>query len=336
MARGHNRGSRAFAAGIVAALAAACAGPQSAIDPAGPVAESVATLWWVLFGGAAAILALVMGLVFYAMFRPPERRVKLPHVPFLIGAGLVFPTVVLTALLVYGTGVGRAIIAEAEAPLRVQVTGHQWWWEVHYPAQDGLPAFTTANELRLPVGRQVVFEIRSADVVHSFWIPNLGGKVDMIPGRTNVIRLEASRPGRFRAQCSEFCGAQHARMGFIAIAEEDADFTAWWRGRAVDSAGVDAPGRAVFEREGCVGCHAVAVTSRSLEAGPDGRAPTLSHFAGRPTVGAGAAPLFEQSLRAWLMDHGATMKPGSLGPQDRVIDDEATLDALVAYLEGLR
>lgn len=331
----HGAGIRlALLAGL--ATLAACAGPQSAIDPAGPIADAIARTWWVLFWGATLILALVMALVFYAMFRAPERRVRLPQVPFLVGAGLVFPTVVLTALLVYGTLVGRTITAQAEAPLRIEVTGHQWWWEVHYPAQDGLPAFTTANELRLPVGRQVEFAIRSADVVHSFWIPNLGGKVDMIPGRTNVLRLEAARPGRFRGQCSEFCGAQHARMGFIAIAEEVDDFADWWRRRTRDAAGVDAAGRAVFEREGCAGCHAVEAVAHAPGEGGDRPAPTLSHLADRPTIGAGAAPLSADSLRAWLVDHGAAMKPGSLGPDARVIGEEATLDALQAYLEGLR
>lgn len=312
-----------------ALLLIACSGSQSALDPQGPVAESIARTWWVLFWGALVILALVMALVLYAMFRDPRHKPRLPHLPFLVGAGLVFPTVVLTALVVYGTLVGRDITRAHDDPLVVEVTGHQWWWEVRYPARGDSPEVVTANELWLPVGVPVEFVIESADVVHSFWIPNLGGKVDMIPGRTNTLRLEASRPGRFRAQCSEFCGAQHSRMGFIATATHAGDFERWRRARA-RSAAVAPADRERFDALGCSGCHALG--DRPAGAG---RGPTLRHLADRPTIGAGAAANTPETLRAWLADHGARMKPGSLGPRQRELDPD-DVEAIATMLEAPR
>lgn len=316
-------------AGVVLALGA-CAGEQSMLTARGPVAEAIATTWWVLFIGACVVLAIVMAAVFYAMFRDPEKRMVLPHIPFLIGAGLVFPIVVLTALLIYGTDVGRRITQAFDDPLVIEVTGHQWWWEVRYPATGDAPEVVTANELRLPVGVPVEFVIESADVVHSFWIPNLGGKVDMIPGRTNTLRLSAGEPGRFRAQCSEFCGAQHARMGFIAIAEPQADFDAWRQRRAAPASVAPGPGLTAFADSGCSGCHAIAGTDAQGRGGP-----VLTHLADRSTLGASAAANTPEALRAWLADHGRTLKPGSLGPPDRELD-EAQIETLATFLEQLR
>lgn len=320
---------RAACAAAFSSLAA-CAGEQSALDPRGPVAESIAALWWVLCAGALFILLIVMGVVFYAMFRDPDRRRPVSPTAVLIGAGLVFPTAVLTALLIYGTAVGRAIIRPAEQPLRIEVTGHRWWWEVRYPAAAGRPEVLTANELRLPIGVPIEFTIRSVDVIHSFWIPNLGGKVDMIPGQTNTLRLAATQAGRFRGQCSEFCGIGHSRMSFVAIAEPRSQFDAWLRARA-EIASLDSnAGLGVFVDRGCAGCHAIAGTAASGSG-----APVLTHFADRPTIGAGAADNSPESLRTWLVDHGRTLKPGSLGPARRELSSE-DVEALAALLEQLR
>jgi len=307
----------------------ACAGRQSTLDARGPVAESIATLWWVMLAGAVIILVLVMAAVFYAMFRRPERRMALSPVPFLFVSSIVVPTLILTALLVYGTEVGRRITQAFEAPLVVEVTGHQWWWEVHYPAADGLPAFTTANELRLPVDVPVHFRVRSADVIHSFWIPNLGGKVDMIPGRTNNLRLSAGEAGTFRVQCSEFCGAQHARMSFNAIAVPMNEFVDWRRARA-QLAAVGETDMQRFIARGCAECHRVGGTAAEGMGGPD-----LTHFAARIEAGMASNEPPAQALRAWLIDHGATRKPGSHGPEPRALPPE-DVEAIAGLLEQLR
>lgn len=308
---------------------AGCAGPQSAVDPGGPVAGAIATLWWILAVAGTAILAAVMAAVFYAMFRRHERRIPLPPTPFLIGAGLVFPTVALSALVVYGTAVGRLITTPADDPLVVRVIGHRWWWEVHYPERNGAPAVVTANELYLPVGMPVEIEVGSVDVIHSFWIPRLGGKVDMIPGRVNRVRLLAAEPGRFRAQCAEFCGVQHAHMGFVATAAAERAFAEWREARAAPADVAAAELRTFLER-GCGQCHTVA---GSDALGTDG--PVLTHFAARPSIGAATAANTPEALRAWLRDHGRSLKPGSLGPEQRDLA-ESDVERIATLLESLR
>lgn len=293
----------------------ACAGPQSTLDPKGPVAEDIAAIWWLMACGAAVVLTLVMGLVWYAVYRDPDRRPRLAPVPFMLGAGVGLPLVLLVLLLVQGTSLGRRITESAAEPLRIEVTGHRWWWEVRYPGDQG-PQVLTANELRLPVGMPVEITLRSADVIHSFWIPNLGGKIDMIPGIANTLRLTASVPGRFRAQCSEFCGSQHARMGFIAVAEPEDEFRSWRARRAAQPA-PQGEGLARFLDLGCGSCHALAGTDAQ-----GGTGPVLTHLEDRPTIGAGASRNSGEALRAWLVDHGRTLKPGSAGPDRRRLADE--------------
>ena len=188
----------------------------------------------------------------------------------------------------------------------------------------------SANELRLPVGTPVEFVIRSADVVHSFWIPNLGGKVDMIPGRTNTLRLTAGEAGHFRAQCSEFCGAEHARMGFVAIAQPAAEFDAWRRARAAPAVVDDGPGLRAFMARGCSACHTIAGTAAQGSGGP-----VLTHLGDRPMLGASTVVNSPAALRLWLADHGRQMKPGSLGPGARVLDPVA-VESIAVMLEGLR
>ena len=310
-------------------LLAGCAGEQSTLDPQGPVANDIAALWWMLCGGALGILILVMAAVSYAMFRRPDRRTDLPVVPFLIGAGLVIPTVVLTALLVYTTELGRRITAPAADPLRIEIVGHRWWWEIRYPADGDLPEVLTANELWLPLGVPVEFAVASADVIHSFWIPSLAGKVDMIPGRTNVLRLRADERGSFRAQCSEFCGMGHAHMGFRTTVDTQARFTAWRIARAAPAAIRTGPALALFVDRGCGECHTIAGT-RADGVG----APTLTHLAARPTLGATAIRNTPRALRDWLADHGRTLKPGSLGPRPRDLE-AADVEALATLLETL-
>lgn len=306
-----------------------CAGPQSTLDPHGPVAGGIATTWWIMAAGAVVVLALVMALVLHAIFRDPARRPWLPANVLLAGAGVILPTMLLGVLLVHGTDLGRRITGAAENALPIEVTGHRWWWEVRYPAAAG-PPVVTANELRLPVGVPVEVTVTSADVIHSFWIPSLAGKMDMIPGTTSTLRLTATAAGRFRMQCAEFCGPQHARMGMTVVAESPERFARWRRARAAPAAAVAATGFERFMRRGCGECHRIDGTAADGTGGP-----VLTHFGDRPTVGAGAAPLHTATLHAWLADHGSSMKPGSTGPQSRRLAEE-DVRVLAVLLEGLR
>jgi cytochrome c oxidase subunit 2 len=193
-----------------------CAAPLSILDPAGPSAVAIARVWWAMFWGSVVILAAVFAMSVYPFLR--KRRIRdLPTGPFLWGGGLVFPVVVLVCLLGYGLTTGQALTGRYPDALRVEVRAHQWWWEFVYPDAAGR-AVHTASRLHLPVGRPVELHVTTTDVIHSFWVPRLGGKIDAIPGLTNVITLRADRPGIYHGQCSEFCGLHHAAMSFVVEA----------------------------------------------------------------------------------------------------------------------
>lgn len=308
---------------------AGCTGPQSTLDPHGPVAAGIAATWWIMAVAAGVVLALVMALVLHAVFSHPHRRPRLPANMLLAGAGVILPTLLLGALLVHGTELGRRITGVADDSLRVEVIGHRWWWEVRYPAASG-PSAATANELHVPVGVAVEVAVTSADVIHSFWVPSLAGKMDMIPGMTSHLRFTASAAGRFRMQCAEFCGPQHAHMGMIVVAQPPDRFAQWLRARAAPAGAVDRRGFERFMRLGCDGCHRIDGTAANGTGGP-----VLTHFGDRPTVGAGVAARHPATLRAWLADHGQSLKPGSAGPSSRQLaDDDVRL--LAELLEDLR
>lgn len=214
----------------------------------------------------------------------------------------------------------------------MRVTGHQWWWRVQYrdPATGGW--IETANELRLPVDRPARIELQAADVIHSFWIPNLSGKLDMIPGRTNLLYVTPTRTGSFRGQCGEFCGLQHAQMALAVQVQPRAAFDAWraaqGRSAAAPSGALEQTGRAVFERASCGLCHTVRGTSAAGRAGPD-----LTHVGSREALAAGALPAGRGPLAGWIAQPQA-VKPGTLMPPGGLPPDET--NAVAAYLEGLR
>lgn len=310
-------------------LLAGCQGPQSALDPASGTARELARLWWVMSSVAGAVLLLVTVLWLYALLRKPRQypqsQARRIQRRLLIGGGLLLPTVSVSALLFYGVNAARDMLpVPGEAPLRVAITGHQWWWEVRYPDA----GVVTANQLILPAGQPVDIELASADVIHAFWVPSLGGKLDMTPGRRGRMRLHAEREGVFRGQCAEFCGTQHAHMILHVEALPSDDFDAWLAARAERAPVAPAPGAAgeVFG-ERCGLCHRVAGVSEGR------RAPDLTDLASRPTLGAGVIANDAAGLRRWLRDH-QRLKPGN-GMPDHDGLDEATLEALAAWLEGL-
>lgn len=214
---------------------AGCRGIQSALQPHGPAAQAIADTWWLMFWSAIAIFLLVMVLLTLALRRGRQQPLRRPEW-LVIAGGLVLPSVSLLALLIYGTDAGRRIIAASEpSELVIEVTGRQWLWQFAYLDADGRRVATSTDLLLLPAGRMVEFRIGSADVIHSFWIPRLGGKIDAIPGKVNTLRLRADGPARLRGQCTEFCGLSHARMSFAVVAMPGEEFDRWLATRQAPS-----------------------------------------------------------------------------------------------------
>lgn len=314
-------------------LLASCTGVQSALDPAGEEASQVATLFWVMTAGGAVIWAIVVVLSLYASRwkRGPFSEQTAGKV--ILWAGVAFPVSVLAALLAYALWLMpslRPFADNDETGLRIEVVGSQFWWHVVYHRPDG-PPIVSANEVRLPVDERVEFTLESTDMIHSFWIPALGGKMDLIPGRTNRLSLRAMRAGIYRGQCAEFCGTSHARMAFPAIAMEPADFDAWLDERSAPSEGVGASnaGRDVFLREGCGDCHRVDGTPAQGARGPD-----LSHVGSRLTIGAGLMENDPETLSRFVV-HSASVKPGSRMPGYQNLSADE-LGEIANWLKGLR
>lgn len=303
-------------------------GPQSALAPAGPEATEIARIAWTLFGGAALIFVLVMVLAAIAIRRSPR---WLSGRSAVVAGGVVFPLVVLTALLVDSLLSPTRLFASMTPPeLVVDVTGEQWWWRVAYLDARGQPDFTTANEIRVPVGARVELRLKSADVLHSFWVPPLAGKLDMIPGRTNRLVLVADRAGSWRGQCAEYCGTAHAQMALHFIAHSPSEFERWREAQRADAriAGdATTPGRAIFEAS-CAVCHVVRGTEAAGTRGPD-----LTHFASRVSIGGGVLPNDPASIERWIAS-SQHVKPGNLMPGFGHLTQE-DLRALTAYLAAL-
>jgi cytochrome c oxidase subunit 2 len=217
-----------LAVAVIAPFVAGCTGPQSTLDPAGPAADSIATIWWLMFFGSAAIFVGVLGLLAFALMRR-GRGPELRHpFRFILAGGLVLPTFMLAALLVYGVAASGRITGIGERVDRVvEVTGHRWFWEFRYLDDDGDVIATSRDRLAMPRGAMVEFKVTSADVIHSFWIPRLGGKIDAIPGRINTIRLRADGDGAIRGQCAEFCGRDHAHMVFSVDIVDTEAYAEW-------------------------------------------------------------------------------------------------------------
>jgi cytochrome c oxidase subunit 2 len=296
---------------------------QSLLNPHGPAAAEIADLAWLLFVGGGAILVLIVVLALQAVLAP---RAWLASPWIVVAGGVVFPVAVLSALLVFTVRPMRAMGgADARPPaLEIEVTAHQWWWRVRYLGSQRELDFETANEIRIPTGLPVQIHLRSADVIHSFWVPNLAGKVDMVPGRTNHLRLEAANPGTFRGQCAEYCGGPHARMALYVIAEEGARFEAW---RLAQRAPASRSNEVFATR--CAACHAIRGTGASGQLGPD-----LTHVASRLSLGAGILPNDAATLSGWIAS-GQHVKPGNLMPSFEHLPARE-LQSVAAYLSGLQ
>ena len=330
---GHGIRDSSHRFGAILALGAgltACSGVQSALDPAGHEAREVATLFWVMLAGAGVVWTVVIGVAIYATRLRPEPHKEAVGYRLILWGGVVFPAVVLAGLLVYGLGLMPKLREPGEG-LRIDVSGEQFWWRVTYRPEDGA-AVVSANEIRIPVGERIEFALTSPDVIHSFWIPSLGGKVDMIPGRENRLVLKAERPGVFRGACTEFCGASHALMAFTVVAMEKPAFEGWLAIQAVP-ANATAPGlaegRDLFMRNGCGACHAVSGTDAKGAVGPD-----LTRFGERATVGAGTLANAPEHVARFIRET-ETIKPRVKMPSygALTVQDAAAISAWLGSLK---
>jgi len=342
------------------------------LDVAGPQAAHIAQLWWLTVAICAAVFAAVLIALAIALRRgraggdstaqggpdsgghgrdklagdgvmpavpppdlssltTPERRVVRT-----VSIATFVSALLLVALVVASVLTDRALANLAlERALHIQVTAHQWWWDVRYTGEDRddpSQIFSTANELHVPVGRPVIVELNAADVIHSFWVPNLHGKKDLLPGQTSTIRLQADRPGTYRGLCAEFCGLQHAWMDYAVVAESPADFDAWSARQRQDAPeptdDATKRGRDLFLSGSCMLCHAIQGTP-----GGGRQAPDLTHVASRASLGAGRLANTPENLAAWIRDP-QQLKPGVNMPAHPLPD--ADMNALVAYLETLK
>jgi len=315
-------------------------GLHSAVHPFGPQAARIAAVWWLMFWVSAAVFVLVVAFLLGAVFRSPSSRERSAargggqkRMGAVVGGAAIATAVILVGFLVVDVSAGRALAtAPAPPPLSIQVVGHQWWWEVHYPDPVASQAITTANEIHIPIGRPVEFDLASRDVIHSFWAPSLHGKKDLIPGHGSRLLVQADQPGTFHGQCAEFCGLQHANMGFLVVAQPEDEFQAWQAAQRqpapVPADAVLARGQQVFLSVPCAMCHSVQGTPAWGQNGPD-----LTHVASRRLLAAGTMANTSENMSRWIADPhhlkpGTKMPPTALEPSD--------LQALTAYMESLK
>ena len=313
---------------------------QSALAPAGIQAERIRNLWLIFL----AVLTLVYLTVLTAAIlaarrgrsRPAQATDQASNHTAARGIALAvgISAAILIGLLVTDLAVGRAVASfhADEGALTIEVTGHQWWWEITY--EDSVPErlLTTSNEIHIPVGVPVLIKTESTDVVHSFWLPNLMGKRDNTPGYTGMVWLRADKPGIYEGQCAEFCGHQHAKMRLTVVAESPARFAQWYESQRMParppSDSVTARGLEVFLAAPCVMCHTIRGTPAGGRMGPD-----LTHIGSQLTLGAGSLPNTRGHLAAWISD-SQRIKPGNFMPP--IMLEPADLHALLTYLESLK
>ena len=318
---------RRLAVGCACLLAGGCAGIQSTFSVFGVEAQATRSLTWAMIIGATVITVGVYWLAVHAVRAPAERLDHQNGMRVILWLGAVAPTLILAVLMASTLPTMRTLAAKP-ADLEIAVEGKQFWWRVQYRPAEG-NVVEAANEIRVPVGRTITFSLASPDVVHSFWIPGLAGKMDMIPGRTNKLVVQATAAGEYRGACAELCGLSHARMAFDVIAMEADEFDRWLLEQARPAVADDGPGGHLFDDYGCGGCHAVRGQVKGSTIGPD-----LTHFGSRRSVAAGTLPMTGEAVEGFIRDP-FTSKPGALMP---AFADMPTEDAqaIAAWLMELR
>lgn len=314
---------------------------QSALEPRGREATLLGELGAVLFVGGTVVFALVVAVLLVALVarkksveeQSGSHAAHSPVKRWAVGIAAGLTALCLVGLLIYEYALIRELTSKPpDDALRVRIVARQWWWEIEYLEPDGRVALRTANELHVPVGRPVAVTLESRDVIHSFWVPSLQGKVDVIPGRTNHVVFRADHAGTYRGQCAEFCGLQHANMAFYVMAEPPERFEAWLARQRRPALALDAPelraGRDVFLNGPCVMCHTVRGTGAMASVAPD-----LTHLASRASLASGTLENTRGNLAAWIVDPQRT-KPGTRMPATHL--DRESLEALLGFLEALK
>jgi len=318
---------------------------RSVLAPAGPQAAHIAALWWLMFWVCLVILLVVSAALLIALWRGrtgAARDVAMPPIDpdplqenriARIVAGCVALTAVILLLFLFASAAAghKLALLASDRALKIRLTGYRWWWKVQYPGNSPADEVITANEIHIPTGRPVLIDAYSQDVIHSFWVPALHGKRDLIPGHPGSIWLQADRPGRYEGQCAEFCGLQHAHMRLIVVAEPEEKFNTWLQAQrepAHEPADAIAErGRDVFLSGPCAMCHAVRGTGAGGQVAPD-----LTHLASRATLAAATLPNSPGNLAGWIVDP-QHVKPGNAMPANSLSAED--LRALLAYLGGL-
>jgi cytochrome c oxidase subunit 2 len=317
-----------------------CSGWQSVLDPKGPQAERLAELIWIFTAISAVIWLAVMVVLLMAIVpRSPDRpnplalRVATERRSLVtVAAAAAATLLIVIALTAVSYLSQRHLYAKQRSAVVVTITGHQWWWDIRYESDRPDQVATTANELYIPVGEPITVKLASSDVIHSFWIPSLMGKQDLIPGQDNELQFTADRPGIYRGQCAEFCGWQHAHMGIMAVVLPKEQFGAWRNAQIAPAVppedAVRQQGASIFQNKACVMCHTVRGSSAGSRVGPD-----LTHFGSRKSIASATLPMSRGNIAAWVVDPQG-IKPGTNMPNVSLAADE--IDPLVSYLEGLR
>jgi cytochrome c oxidase subunit II len=316
--------------------------PLGYLGGAGAKADSTVALTWGVLIVSIAVIAIISFLVAGAIWRRPGLAAQMPGAKLdvakeegglnWIWIGVGISSIVLLATVIWTMAVLAQVSSPATKPaLTIEITGRQWWWQVRYLNDDPARVFTTANEIHIPTGMPVAFKLVGGDVIHSFWVPALGGKTDLIPGQTNETWLEAHTPGTYRGQCTEYCGIEHAHMALIVVAQTPADFQAWWKHQlespAPNTDGQVAAGMFDFNTH-CGSCHAVRGTDAAGILGPD-----LSHLMTHQTIAAGILPNDAANLSHFIEDPQG-VKPGILMQKPELTPAELT--DIKAYLGTLR
>jgi cytochrome c oxidase subunit II len=318
-------------------------GRHSALQPVGPESARMEWVYWIIFWICLAVFLLML----FGFARGSRRGSKLVSDPAVViedpeadrrsqwgvGIAVAVTTVTLFIVLIFSVTSAKVVQAVGEHnPVTIELTGHQWWWEVVYPNSEPDLQVTTANEIHVPVGERIVVVTKSADVIHSFWVPNVTGKRDLIPGYASAISFRVDQPGFYRGQCAEFCGLQHAHMGLLLIAESRASFDTWRQAQLQDAAEPADPqtrrGREVFLSHACVMCHTIQGTTAASRTGPD-----LTHIASRTRIAGESLPNVPGALGGWILDPQG-IKPGNHMVPNTLSGDE--LQALIAYLQSLK